>query len=118
TFSLDSEQVPQVPTGANAADIVAWYDFSARPGIGSNAVFAGHVTWFGAAVFYNLTSLAAGDKIMLKADDGTQLTYNIADVFDVSASDPNATQVMAGTPRDTLTIITCSGDFTNTGDPV
>ena len=118
TYGLDSEQVPEVPTGSDAADIVAWYNFSAKPGTGSNAVFAGHVTWFGAAVFYNLTSLAAGDKIMLKADDGTQLTYNISDVFDVSASDPNATQVMAGTPTDTLTIITCSGDFTNTGDPV
>lgn len=118
TYGLDSEQVPEVPTGVDAADIVAWYDFSAKPGIGSNAVFAGHVTWFGNAVFFNLTSLAPGDKIMLKANDGTQLTYNIADVFDVSASDPNAVQVMAGTPTDTLTIITCSGDFTNTGDPV
>lgn len=118
TYGLDSEQVPEVPTGANARDVVAWYNFSARPGIGSNAVFAGHVTWFGAAVFYNLTSLAAGDQIMLKADDGTELTYKISDVFDVSASDPNSTQVMHATPTDTLTIITCSGDFTNTGDPV
>lgn len=118
TYGLDSDQVPEVPTGANAANIVAWYNFSAQPGIGSNAVFAGHVTWFGQAVFYNLTSLAAGDEIKLTADDGTQLNYKISDVFDVSASDPNAVQVMAGTPTDILTIITCSGDFTNTGDPV
>lgn len=117
-FGLDSEQVPEVPTGADAADIVAWYNFSAKPGVGSNAVFAGHVTWFGAAVFYNLTSLTAGDQIMLKGDDGTELSYKISDVFDVNASDPNATQVMAATPTDALTIITCSGSFTNTGDPV
>lgn len=118
TYGLDSEQVPEVPTGSDAADVVAWYNFSAKPGIGSNAVFAGHVTWFGPAVFFNLTSLAAGDAITLTADDGTKLDYKISDVFDVSASDPNATQVMAGTPTDTLTIITCSGDFTDTGDPV
>lgn len=118
TYGLDSEQVPQVPTGSDARDIVAWYNFSAKPGIGSNAVFAGHVTWFGQAVFYSLTSLAAGDQIILKADDGTQLAYKISDVFDVSASDPNATQVMHPTPTDTLTIITCSGAFTDTGDPV
>lgn len=117
-FGLDDNQVPEVPTGDGAADIVAWYNFSAKPGIGSNAVFAGHVTWFGAAVFYNLTSLAVGDEINLKGDDGTELTYKVADIFDVNASDPNAVQVMAGTPTDTLTIITCDGTFTDTGDPV
>jgi LPXTG-site transpeptidase (sortase) family protein len=118
TYGLDADQVPEVPTGADAADIVAWYNFSAKPGVGSNAVFAGHVDWFGPAVFYDLTDLAPGDDISLRADDGTELIYKVADVFDVSASDPNATQVMAGTPTDTLTIITCTGDFTDTNDPV
>jgi len=117
-YGLDQNQVPEVPTGDGAADIVAWYNFSAKPGIGSNAVFAGHVTWFGAAVFYNLTSLAKGDAISLKGDDGTELTYKVADIFDVDATDPNAVQVMASTPTDTLTIITCDGTFTHTGDPV
>jgi LPXTG-site transpeptidase (sortase) family protein len=107
-----------VPTGPDARDVVAWYNFSAKPGIGSNAVFAGHVTWFGSAVFYNLTSLAAGDEIRLLANDGTELEYTVSEVFDVSASDPNAVQVMAGTAKDTLTIITCSGDFTDTNDPI
>lgn len=117
-YGLDADQVPEVPTGDGAANIVAWYNFSAKPGVGSNAVFAGHVTWFGAAVFYNLTSLAKGDKIMLRGEDGTELTYNVADIFDVDASDPNAVQVMMGTPTDTLTIITCDGTFTYTGDHV
>lgn len=117
-FGLDDQQVPEVPTGDGAADIVAWYNFSAKPGVGSNAVFAGHVTWFGAAVFYNLTSLAKDDKILLKGQDGTELTYNVADIFDVDASDPNAVQVMQATPNDQLTIITCDGTFTYTGDHV
>jgi LPXTG-site transpeptidase (sortase) family protein len=117
-FGLDDQQVPEVPTGADAAQIVAWYNFTSRPGTGSNAVFAGHVTWFGAAVFYSLNSLAAGDEIKLKGQDGTLLTYKVADVFDVDASDPNAVQVMGATTTDTLTIITCDGTFTHTGDPV
>lgn len=111
-FGLNSQQVPEVPTGANAAKIVAWYNFSARPGTGSNAVFAGHVTWFGAAVFYNLTSIAPGDTIKLENDNGTELVYNVSNVFAVDANDPNATQVMYGTPKDVLTIITCDGTFT------
>ena len=82
------------------------------------AVFAGHVTWFGAAVFYSLTDLTAGDQIKLRGQDGTLLTYKISDVYDVDANDPNSVQVMAGTSSDTLTIITCDGSFTHTGDPV
>ncbi|MDP9181038.1 MAG: class F sortase [Chloroflexota bacterium] len=117
-FGLDSQQVPEVPTGPDAAHVVAWYNFSAKPGTGSNAVFAGHVTWFGAAVFYSLTDLTAGDQIKLRGQDGTLLTYKISDVYDVDPNDPNSIQVMAGTSSDTLTIITCDGSFTHTGDPV
>ena len=117
-FGLDDQQVPEVPTGDDAAGIVAWYNFTAKPGTGSNAVFAGHVTWFGAAVFYSLTSLATGDEIKLRGQDGTLLTYKISDMFDVDASDPNSVQVMGSTTTDTLTIITCDGTFTDTGDPV
>lgn len=117
-FGLDADQVPEVPTGPDAAQIVAWYNFSAKPGTGSNAVFAGHVTWFGEAVFYSLTDLTAGDEVKLRGQDGTLLTYKISDVYDVDPNDPNSIQVMAGTSSDTLTIITCGGSFTNTGDPV
>jgi sortase A len=119
-FGLDDQQVPEVPTGPGQApgQIVAWYNFTAKPGTGSNAVFAGHVTWNGAAVFFSLTSLSAGDEIKLKGQDGTLLTYKISDMYDVDASDPNSVQVMGATTTDSLTIITCDGTFTNTGDPV
>ena len=116
-FGLDANQVPEVPTGPGQGpgQIVAWYDFSAKPGTGSNAVFAGHVTWNGAAVFYNLTSLAAGDSIKLRGQDGTLLTYKVSDAYDVDPNDPNSIQVMAGTSTDTLTIITCDGTTTQIG---
>lgn len=111
-YGLDEEAVPVVPEGDNAADVIAWYNFSARPGTGSNAVFAGHVTWFGAAVFYNLTSIVAGDEIKLLGVDGTELLYRVSDVFQVYASDPDSLNVMKNTDKDVLTIITCDGVFT------
>ena len=116
-YGLDDQQVPEVPTGPGTApgQIVAWYNFSARPGTGGNAVFAGHVTWNGTAVFYHLTSLAAGDEIKLKGQDGTLLTYVVSDVYDVDASDPNSVQVMGPTTNDALTIITCDGTTTYVG---
>jgi LPXTG-site transpeptidase (sortase) family protein len=116
-FGLDANQVPEVPTGPGQGPghIVAWYNFSAKPGTGSNAVFAGHVTWNGAAVFYNLTSLTVGDSIKLQGQDGTLLTYGVSDAYDVDPNDPNSIQVMAGTSTDTLTIITCDGTTTHIG---
>ena len=116
-YGLDENQVPEVPTGPGngPGQIVAWYNFSSKPGTGGNAVFAGHVTWNGAGVFYNLTSVAVGDDIVLKGDDGTTVTYKVSSVFSVSATDPNARSVMGPTPTDELTILTCDGTTTYVG---
>ncbi|HEY5639514.1 MAG TPA: class F sortase [Dehalococcoidia bacterium] len=118
TYGLDPNAVPEVPTGPGAAEVVAWYNFSAEPGTGSNAVFAGHVTWFGPGVFYSLTSVTNGDEVRLVGPDGTELTYVVNDVFQVDANDPDSLQVMRATEDDVITIITCDGDFVDTGDPV
>lgn len=109
TYGLDAKQVPEVPS--NGRD-VAWYDFSAQPGTGSNAVFAGHVTWSGRGVFYHLDELKPGDAITLLADNGSKkLTYTVKDVFLVDPSDPNSVSVMGPTPgQDVATLITCGGD--------
>jgi Sortase (surface protein transpeptidase) len=112
TFGLDANEVPEIPTGPDAAQVVAWYDFSAKPGTGSNAVFAGHVTWYGAAVFYRLTDLGLGDEIKLHGADGTELTYKVSNVFRVLSTDPDARALMFGTPQDIMTILTCDGVFT------
>jgi len=112
TFGLDNQQVPEIPTGPDAAQVVAWYNFSAKPGTGSNAVFAGHVTWYGAAVFYRLTELGLGDEIRLKGADGMELTYKVSNVFRVLSTDPDARALMFGTQQDIMTILTCDGVFT------
>lgn len=114
TYGLDSNQVPEVPL--NPWD-VAWYNFSAQPGTGSNAVFAAHVTWNGPAVFYYLDQLVVGDEIRLLGDNGVELTYTITDSYLVDPSDPATLSVMHGTDEDVVTLITCGGSFFYTGDP-
>jgi LPXTG-site transpeptidase (sortase) family protein len=114
TYSLDSNQVPEVPL--NPWD-VAWYDFSAHPGTGSNAVFAAHVTWNGPAVFYRLDQLVVGDEIRLLGDNGVELTYTVTDSYLVDPADPASLSVMHGTDEDVVTLITCGGTFFSTGDP-
>ncbi len=114
-YGVDANRVPEVPLNA---DDVAWYNFSAAPGTGSNAVFAAHVTWNGRAVFYDLKEVQAGDSIILRGDNGTEIAYVVSDSFLVDPSDPNALSVMAPTPADVITLITCDGSFFYTGDPV
>jgi LPXTG-site transpeptidase (sortase) family protein len=115
TYGLDANRVPEVPL--NGSD-VAWYNFSDRPGTGSNAVFAGHVTWGGSAVFYKLDEVQVGDQIALRGDNGVELTYTVSESFLVDPEDPNALSVMSPTDKDVITLITCGGSFYYTGDPV
>jgi LPXTG-site transpeptidase (sortase) family protein len=115
TYGVDADRVPEVPLNG---DDVAWYDFSARPGTGSNAVFAGHVTWNGRAVFSDLDSVAVGERISLKGGDGKELVYVVSDTYLVDPNDPTSISVMSPTETDVITIITCSGSFYYTGDPV
>src|SRR3990172_2454318 len=117
-YGLDENNVPEVPLGSDAAEVVAWYNFSAKPGTGSNAVFAGHVTWNGRAVFYDLQTLQPGDVIELVGAEGTRLTYVVSTNFAVDPNDPDSLQVMQPTSTDVITLITCGGTFFESDDPV
>jgi len=114
-YGLDENRVPQVPL--NPWD-VAWYDFSARPGTGGNAVFAGHVTWNGRAVFFDLDKLAPGDAVRLVSGNGAELVYTVTSVYLVDPNDREALSVMGPADGDLITIVTCGGSFFRTGDPV
>jgi LPXTG-site transpeptidase (sortase) family protein len=113
TYGLDQNSVPEVPY---EAQLVAWYNFSSYPGAGDNAVFAGHKTWRGEAVFFKLEELANGDEIVLQADDGARLVYRVSDMLVVDTDDRSALEWMQSTGRNTITLITCGGErfFTNT----
>jgi LPXTG-site transpeptidase (sortase) family protein len=107
-YGLDASLTPEVPLNGYE---VAWYNWSSEPGTGSNAVFAGHVTWGGAAVFYNLEDLRDGDEIILRGEDGAELQYTVEDNFLVDPADKDALSVMGPTEDDTITVITCGGDW-------
>ena len=79
TMGVDANGVPEVPY--NPSDVV-WYNFSSKPGWGSNAVFAGHVDWTVngqpvTGVFYFIRDLAVGDIIEVKLEDGTDYKYKV-----------------------------------------
>ncbi|MEX1193971.1 MAG: class F sortase [Dehalococcoidia bacterium] len=106
-YGVDENQVPEVPY---EAQLVAWYNFSAYPGNGDNAVFAGHVTWRGDAVFKRLSEMQPGDHVEIQRQDGSHLVYEITDSLTVAPTDQDAQHWMLPTGADTITIITCAGE--------
>ncbi len=110
---VDASGVMQSPD--NAFD-TAWYDFSAKPGFGGNAVFSGHVDYInvGKAVFWNLKDLNEGDQIDIQLEDGTVYRYAVNFKQQYDAATAPVDQIVGPTPTDSVTLITCSGAFNTT----
>lgn len=114
TETLGEDSIPRVP---GRPDQVAWYDFSASPGLSSNAVFTGHVDWQTKdgvpipGVFYRLREMKIGDVIEVTLEDGASLRYRVTGNVATSYDDPNVVRVMGPTNRDVITVITCGGSW-------
>ncbi|MEX2246793.1 MAG: class F sortase [Dehalococcoidia bacterium] len=107
---VDNAGVMQAPD--NAYD-TAWYDFSARPGFGGNAVFSGHVDYIrvGKAVFWDLKDLKADDIIEVQLQDGTIYRYAVKSLLQYDSATAPVDDIVGATPTETITLITCSGTF-------
>ncbi len=109
---VDAGGVMETPDGPTD---VAWYDFSARPGFGSNAVFSAHVDYinYGPAVFWNLKDLEEGDLVEVALTDGTVYKYAIVGRQQVSAgvTGEELGRIIGTTEQEIITLITCGGSF-------
>jgi hypothetical protein len=67
---INDQRTMETPDGPSE---VAWYDFSSRPEVGGNAIFAGHVDYkdVGPAVYWNLRELKPDALVEVHLDDGT-----------------------------------------------
>ena len=109
-------------------DDVAYYDFSAwpgkggAPGAGGNAVFAGHVDSGTEpckngtvpppceAVLWDLSNLKVGDEIQVRVG-GQTYSYNLVSNQPVDAESGPWDQIVTATAKESITIITCAGNF-------
>ncbi|MGA2285807.1 MAG: class F sortase [Dehalococcoidia bacterium] len=114
--AVDSNGQMPAPDGPQQ---VVYYDFSALPGLGGspgaggNTVLAGHVDYhdYGPAVFAKLNDLKQGDQITVRLRDGTQYTYATQSNRTVNPSATSFNEIVAATPQESLTLITCAGSF-------
>jgi len=102
--------VMQPPTGPNA---VSWYKETARLGEPSNIVIAGHVNWWGVpeGPFFNLQNMQEGDRIELTGEDGTIYVFEVQWVRQESNLEAPDPAVVGPTGEQTLTLITCGGEW-------
>jgi LPXTG-site transpeptidase (sortase) family protein len=129
---LTHRKVP--PTGVmpnpDGPDDIAYYDFSnfenfgGAPGKGGNTVFAGHVDSGSKAckngtvpppcqaVLWDLNDLSIGDEIEVHVS-GQVFKYAVTSNQPVPASLNDGTwdRIVTSTAKESLTIITCGGDF-------
>jgi hypothetical protein len=100
----------QDPTGPW---VVAWYENLGSLGTAGNIVMAGHIDYWnvGPAVFYNLSTLEAGDQIVVTGDDGKAYPFAVEWVRQYDSASIPLDEVAGPTEAESLTLITCGGAF-------
>ena len=97
--------------------VVSWYEPLGKVGEGGNVVMAGHVDYWnvGPAVFWDVRDLPAGDIIRVVGEDGKNYEYAVQWTQPYMAEEltPEVIQndIVGDTGEETLTLITCGGDF-------
>jgi LPXTG-site transpeptidase (sortase) family protein len=115
----------------NGSDDVAYYNFAAwpgkggAPGQGGNSVFAGHVDSGRVAckngtvpppceaVFWDVGKLAIGDEIQVVVGSNT-FRYRVSSNAPVNAETGDWDSIVSARAQETITLITCGGDFNPT----
>jgi hypothetical protein len=119
-----------LPPDPDGPDDLAYYDFTAWPGLGGapgkggNAVFAGHVDSGKkackngtvpppcTAVLWDLRKVAPGDEIQIQFA-GVTYKYQVIGADTVNASTADWAAIYATSKDPMITIITCGGDFSS-----
>jgi sortase (surface protein transpeptidase) len=97
--------------------VVSWYEPLGKVGEGGNVVMAGHVDYWnvGPAVFWDVRDLPEGDVIRVVGEDGKNYEYAVQWTQSYMADQltPEVIQndIVGDTGQETLTLITCGGEF-------
>lgn len=118
-FSYKEVPTNGVMPNPNGPTDVAYYDFGLHPccgglpGAGGNVVLAGHVDYInhGPAVFWDLHNLRLGDRVQIQMEDGSIIEYAIEFNKYIEVGDADWSSIVAGTAEESITLITCGGEF-------
>ena len=108
-LGLDENQEVDIPYDFER---VGWYKYGPTPGELGPAVILGHVDSFeGAAVFYHLGQLEAGDRVFVDREDGSTAIFEVT-TYERPSQDDFPTQKVYGNINFAgLRLVTCTGQF-------
>jgi len=93
-------------------DNVGWYRLGHKPGENGNAVIDGHFdSQTGPAIFYKLSELILGDKIIVKDDKGKNFIFSVIDKKSYPYNKLPLKDIFGSQSNPQLVLITCSGQF-------
>ncbi len=101
----------------SGAWVVSWYEPLGKVGEGGNVVMAGHVDYWnvGPAVFWDVRYLPAGEIIRVVGEDGKNYEYAVqwtqSYLADQLTPEVIQNDIVGDTGEETLTLITCGGEF-------
>jgi sortase A len=107
---LDNEDRMDVPKDS---DNGGWFKLGYKPGQKGNAVIAGHFDKRDGspAVFWDLTKLVAGDKIIMTDVNGKELTFAVTKNEKYPYNDFPLQEVFGDSSDAMLNLITCEGNW-------
>lgn len=109
TLGLNPDGTVQVPTDFY---VPGWYRLGPSPGQLGSAVILGHVdSYKGPAVFFQLRSLQAGDKVEVSLADGAVADFVVTSVAMYPKAQFPAQQVYGSHGYSGLQLVTCGGTF-------
>jgi sortase (surface protein transpeptidase) len=94
-------------------DDTGWYAAGSSPGEKGSAVIDGHLDRPGGypAVFWNLRSVRAGDRVLLNDSAGNTLRFRVTRIALYSPLQAPTQQIFADESGTFLNLITCAGDW-------
>lgn len=110
---LDGENRMDVPKDSDNA---AWYDLGYKPGQKGNAVIAGHYDKKDGspAVFWDISKLVPGDKIIITDVNGKELTFEVTRSEKFPYDNFPLQEVFGPSEDAMLNLITCEGSWNST----
>ncbi|MFD6533911.1 class F sortase [Streptomyces sp. NPDC060184] len=109
-LGLAADGTVEVPA-ITAHDRAGWYELGPAPGQLGPAVMLGHVTVgsYGDGVFRHLARLRAGDRVVVRLEDGTAAGFTVFATRTVAKTAFPTRAVYGNVDRPELRLITCGG---------
>jgi hypothetical protein len=108
-LGLNKNGSPQVPSSWY---VPGWYKYDAAPGQNGTAVILGHIdSVAGPAVFYRVSQLKAGDRVVVKLRDGVTVHFAVIAVREYLKAKFPDRYVYGYRGYPALQLVTCGGAF-------